>query len=70
MGQTLDLAVIYNRGGQHRMTVTGDSVITVSDSMIVAIDPEGNMTGIREGRTSVTAAYEGLEAMADVVVYK
>lgn len=68
VGQTLDLVVTYTRG-EHSSIVTPESVLISAEPAIVTVDSEGNITGAGKGRTTLIAAYEGLEATAVVDVY-
>ncbi|MNJ40631.1 Bacterial Ig-like domain (group 2) [compost metagenome] len=68
VGQTLDFVVTYIRGN-NSFVVTSDSIFTVGDSSILSVDQDGNLLGLRKGRTTLTAAYNGLEVSAIIDVY-
>lgn len=68
VGQTLDTVVTY-QAGQHINTVTRDSVFTVLDPSIVHVDEEGNISGLKKGRTTLIVNYNGMEARATIDVY-
>ncbi|AZK47622.1 Ig-like domain-containing protein [Paenibacillus lentus] len=68
VGQTLEVAVIYNSGEQSTV-VTTDSVLISANSSIVTVDSDGNMIGVNKGRTTLTASYNGLEVTVAVDVY-
>lgn len=68
VGQTLDIVVTYQIG-HHINTVTSDSVFNVLDPSIVHVDEEGNISGLRKGRTTLIINYNGVEARATIDVY-
>ncbi|MGG4553301.1 Ig-like domain-containing protein [Paenibacillus humicus] len=69
IGQTLDTVVtaVYGQGEVHN--VSGQVRYSSADPDIVAIDYDGNITGLRHGVTTISAELSGVKTSAEVYVY-
>lgn len=68
IGQPIDVIVTYFEGAAP-LNVTKESSFRTSDPSIAYVDEEGNLIGVKRGRTMLTVTYNGLEAKAIVDVY-
>ncbi|GAA0134370.1 hypothetical protein YSY43_12100 [Paenibacillus sp. YSY-4.3] len=68
IGEPIDVAVTYLEGAS-RKNVTRDSIFSTSDPSIAFVNEEGNIVGLKRGKITLTASYNGLETTAIVDVY-
>lgn len=68
IGQPIDVVATYFEGVK-QLNVTERSSFRTSDPSIAYVDQEGNIIGVKRGRTVLTVTYNGFEAKATVDVY-
>ncbi|MOA13335.1 Bacterial Ig-like domain (group 2) [compost metagenome] len=68
IGQPLDLVVTYQEGANFTNVTTSSSYST-SDPSIAIVDQEGNIIGLKKGRTTLTVTYNGVHTTATIDVY-
>lgn len=68
IGQPIDLVVTYQEGDQFTNVTTSSSYST-SDPSIAIVDQEGNIIGLKKGRTTLTVTYNGVHTTATIDVY-
>lgn len=68
IGQPLDLVVTYQEGANFT-NVTTSSNYSTSDPSIAIVDQEGNIIGLKKGRTTLTVTYNGVHTTATIDVY-
>ncbi|WP_068615282.1 PQQ-binding-like beta-propeller repeat protein [Paenibacillus tuaregi] len=69
-GDTFDTVVLSSRSGNgRRVPVTKLSKFQSDNPKVLTIDNEGNITGVKRGKTVIRASYEGQSVAAEVSVY-
>ncbi len=70
IGSELDLQAWYTDELGNTILVNGETEFKIADSAIAAVDERGYMTGLRPGRTTLTAVYQGRSYTSTVLVVR
>jgi hypothetical protein len=68
VGQTLDTVLTTVYGGKE-VNVSKNGTYKMADPTIASVDAAGNITGLNNGQTVLTASFNGLSVKANVYVY-